>query len=145
MPGFSPTWLAAALAVFVIAEVNYPHLQPQSQLAIFAALGFVLCFGAIPAHPSLAGKRWARATDILLALLSAACCLYVVVQTESAFESLWMGGRPLVERAGGETTLDLRPAASLTDRARDLLGWEPSVPFRAGLERTVDWFRHEVG
>jgi TRAP transporter 4TM/12TM fusion protein len=105
-----PVWyeaLAAALALFVIAEVNYPHLQPQSQLAIFAALGFVLCFGAIPAHPSLADKRWARATDILLALLSAACCLYVVVQTEPVFKGLWMGGRPLGERAGGETTLDL--------------------------------------
>ena len=70
LSGFLPlAALAAALAVFVIAEVNYPHLQPQSQLAIFAALGFVLCFGAIPAHPSLANKRWARATDILLALL----------------------------------------------------------------------------
>jgi TRAP transporter 4TM/12TM fusion protein len=105
-----PPWyqaLATALALFVVAEVNYPHLQPQSQLAIFAGLGFILCFGAIPAHPSLAKSRPARATDAVLALLSAACCLYVVVQTEPAFEGLWAGGRPLGERAGGETTLDL--------------------------------------
>jgi TRAP transporter 4TM/12TM fusion protein len=105
-----PPWfeaLATALALFVIAEVNNPHLHPQSQLAIFAALGFILCFGAFPAHASLVGKRWARASDLLLALLSAACCLYVVVQTEPVFEGLWPGGRPLGERAGGETTLDL--------------------------------------
>jgi TRAP transporter 4TM/12TM fusion protein len=105
-----PPWfeaLATALALFVIAEVNYPHLQPQSQLAIFAALGFVLCFGALPAHPSLAESRWARGMDVVLALLSAACCLYVVVQTETVFEGLWSGGRPLGERAGGETSLDL--------------------------------------
>jgi TRAP transporter 4TM/12TM fusion protein len=105
-----PPWfeaLATALALFVIAEVNYPHLQPQSQLAIFAALGFVLCFGAFPAHPSLAESRWARGVDVFLALLSAACCLYVVVQTEPVFEGLWAGGRPLGERAGGETPLDL--------------------------------------
>ena len=59
----------------------------QGQLAVFAALGFVLCFGAFPAHPSLAERRWARATDIVLALLSAACCLYVVVQTEAVLHS----------------------------------------------------------
>lgn len=109
-PPQKPAWyqaLATALALFVIAEVNYPHLQPQSQLAIFAALGFVLCFAAFPAHPSLAGRRWARATDGLLAFLSVLCCLYVVVQTEPVFEGLWSGGRPLGERAGGETSLDL--------------------------------------
>jgi UDP-glucose 4-epimerase len=27
-------------------------------------------------------------------------------------------------------------------RARDVLGWVPTVPFREGLERTVDWSRH---
>jgi TRAP transporter 4TM/12TM fusion protein len=105
-----PLWyqaLATALALFVIAEVNYPHLKPQSQLAIFAALGLVLCFATYSARPSLARNRWARASDVALALLSAACCLYVVVQTEPAFEALWAGGRPLGERAGGETTLDL--------------------------------------
>ncbi|MBI5168452.1 MAG: NAD-dependent epimerase/dehydratase family protein [Candidatus Eisenbacteria bacterium] len=27
-------------------------------------------------------------------------------------------------------------------RAKQVLGWEPTVTFRAGLERTVDWSRH---
>ena len=30
-------------------------------------------------------------------------------------------------------------------RARELLGWEPRVPLREGLERTIDWFRFELG
>lgn len=28
-------------------------------------------------------------------------------------------------------------------RAREVLGWAPSVPFREGLERTVAWSRKE--
>ena len=30
-------------------------------------------------------------------------------------------------------------------RARELLGWEPRVALRAGLERTVEWFRAATG
>jgi len=29
--------------------------------------------------------------------------------------------------------------------ARERLGWEPVVPFREGLERTAEWFRHSLG
>jgi nucleoside-diphosphate-sugar epimerase len=29
-------------------------------------------------------------------------------------------------------------------RARALLGWEPQVPLRAGLERTIPYFRGEL-
>ncbi|WP_078856297.1 NAD-dependent epimerase/dehydratase family protein [Streptomyces sp. SCSIO 75703] len=31
-----------------------------------------------------------------------------------------------------------------TTLARELLGWEPRVPWREGLERTVEWFAREV-
>ncbi len=30
-------------------------------------------------------------------------------------------------------------------RARELLGWEPRVPVREGLQRTIEWFRSELG
>jgi dTDP-glucose 4,6-dehydratase len=30
-------------------------------------------------------------------------------------------------------------------RARELLGWEPKVAVREGLERTIEWFRIELG
>jgi nucleoside-diphosphate-sugar epimerase len=26
-------------------------------------------------------------------------------------------------------------------KARELLGWEPTIPLRQGLERTIDYFR----
>ena len=42
-----------ALCVFTLAEVNYPHLSPQSQLAIFAMFGLVLCFLNRPLHAKL--------------------------------------------------------------------------------------------
>ncbi len=35
-----------------------------------------------------------------------------------------------------------RPDISL---ARSGLGWEPSVPLREGLNRTAEWFRHQLG
>jgi dTDP-glucose 4,6-dehydratase len=30
-------------------------------------------------------------------------------------------------------------------RARQILGWEPKVPAREGLQRTIDWFREGLG
>jgi nucleoside-diphosphate-sugar epimerase len=30
-------------------------------------------------------------------------------------------------------------------RAREVLGWEPTVQLEEGLERTVDYFRHILG
>lgn len=30
-------------------------------------------------------------------------------------------------------------------RARELLGWEPKVPVQDGLQRTIEWFRTEIG
>ena len=38
------------LCTFTLAEVNYPHVSPQSQLAVFAMLGLVLCFLNKPLH-----------------------------------------------------------------------------------------------
>jgi len=29
-------------------------------------------------------------------------------------------------------------------RARELLGWEPTVPLEEGLKRTVEYFRHAL-
>jgi dTDP-glucose 4,6-dehydratase len=32
-----------------------------------------------------------------------------------------------------------------TTRARELLGWEPAVPWSVGLSRTISWFRESAG
>jgi len=39
-----------------------------------------------------------------------------------------------------------QPRRSLdASRARDLFGWEPHVPLREGLERTIAWYREHAG
>ena len=109
----APRWRGIALlsvgtilCLFTLAEVNYPQLSPQSQLAIFAMLGMVLCFLHHPLHSSLKGHRVARASDLVLALLSVLACSYFVVQTEPAFASFWADGQSLGNRAGRENSLD---------------------------------------
>ncbi len=94
------------LCLFTLFEVNYPRLSPQSQLAIFALLGLVLCFLNRPLHPRLAGNALARGADVALAGLAAACCGYVVIQSEPAFAGWWSNAQSLGDRAGDETTLD---------------------------------------
>jgi TRAP transporter 4TM/12TM fusion protein len=98
--------LAGLLCAFTLAEVNYPHVSPQSQLAVFAMLGLVLCFLNKPLHRRFRGDRILRAADVSLALASVACCAYVFVQTEPWFERFWIGGQSLGNRAGQETGLD---------------------------------------
>ena len=114
IPGTAaPRWRGIALlsvgtilCLFTLAEVNYPQLSPQSQLAIFAMLGMVLCFLHHPLHSSLKGHRVARASDLVLALLSVLACSYFVVHTEPAFASFWADGQSLGNRAGRENSLD---------------------------------------
>lgn len=106
LPGFLRI-LAIALCLFTVAEVNYPHLSPQSQLALFAGIGLVLCFLRFPLYPPWKEKPLVRALDGLLALLAGLCSLFVVTQTEPMFQSWWLGGHNLGERAGAETALDL--------------------------------------
>ena len=91
------------LCVFTLAEVNRPHLTPQSQLALFAMLGLVLCFLNRPLHPRFKDNKALRVVDIGLALASVFCCVYVFVQTEPWFERFWSGGQSLGDRAGQET------------------------------------------
>ncbi len=98
--------LSVGLCLFTLAEVNYPHLRPVSQLAIFALLGLAICFLHFPIHPRWKDKPAARAGDVLLAILAALVCGYVAIQSEPLFESWWSGGRSLGDRAGAETGLD---------------------------------------
>jgi len=98
--------LATILCLFTLAEVNYPHLSPQSQLAIFALLGLLICFHHFPFHPRLVGHPAGRAVDGLFALATLLCCGYVIVQTEPVFQDLWFSGQSLGDRAGAEVPLD---------------------------------------
>ncbi len=99
--------LAFLLCVFTLAEVNYPRLSPQSQLAIFAMLGIVWGFLASPMAPRWSGTRFSTAVDILASLATTATCLYIVVQTEPWLQSFWLDERSLGDRAGAETATDV--------------------------------------
>ncbi len=115
------------LCVFTLAEVNYPRISPQSQLAVFAMLGLVLCFLNKPLHPRFAGNRALRVVDIVLALASVVCCAYVFVQTESWFERWWIDGQSLGDRAGQETGLDTAVGVIgvllVLEATRRAIGW----------------------
>ena len=115
--------LSALLGAFTLAEVNYPQLGPQAQLAVFAGLGLILCFLNVPLRKG--GTR--GPIDVALAGLALACCAYIVWQTEPAFASQWSDGRSLGNRAGYETGLDIAVGALglllVMEAARRTLGW----------------------
>ena len=119
--------LGVGLCFFVLFEVNYGVLLPQSSLAVFVGGGLLLCFLAFPVHARLASNRWLRGLDLVLGLAAAAACAYVVVQTEPAFEHLWSGGRSLGNRAGIETGADivlgLIGLVLVLEAARRSIGW----------------------
>ncbi len=100
------TGLGVLLCLFTLFEVNYNTLQPQSALAVFVGLGLALCYLTFPVHKRLAGVRALRFVDIILAISAAACCMYVIVQTQPIFSSFWGDGISLGDRAGGETGMD---------------------------------------
>lgn len=119
--------LAVALCVFTLAEVNYPQLNPESQLALFALLGLVLCFLHRPVHPRLAGNPIARGMDWVLAGLAFAVCAFVAVQTQPMFERWWLDGSSLGNRAGQETAIDTAVGVLglvlIVEATRRSIGW----------------------
>jgi len=99
--------LAAGLSLFVLLEVNYPFLSPQSQLALFAALGLLLLFLQYPAAGLLKYRWSSQFVDATLCVLTIICFGYVLVQTEPALQRWWIDGQSLGNRAGLEQPLDV--------------------------------------
>lgn len=108
MSKFVVPFLSVLLCLFTLAEVNYNLMQPQSALALFVLFGMALCFIQYPIHPKLKDNQVARWFDVLLGVAACSCCAYVVVQTEPMFESFWLKGQSLANRAGDEQPLDYR-------------------------------------
>ena len=97
---------AAILSVFILAEVNYPQLSPQAQLAIFAMLGLVLVFLKYPIHRRFEDKIVFKVLDLAFAFAVVVCFGYILVQTEPVFKRFWIDGQRLGDRAGMGTTTD---------------------------------------
>ncbi len=119
--------LGVLLCVFILVEVNYPLLQPQSQLACFALFGLALVFLNHPLHPRWKANGAARVLDWLLALATLVVFGYIVVQTEPFFARFWLDGQPLGNRAGMEPRLDyavgLVGLILVFEAARRAIGW----------------------
>ena len=132
--GLASSGLGVLLCAFTLVEVNYPLLAPQSRLALFALVGLALCFLNVPIRPALKDDRRARVGDVGLALLAAACCGYVVVQTDPIFTAWWVDGQALGNRAGFETSFDtavgLLGLLLVIEAARRALGL--ALPLLAG-------------
>ena len=60
-------WLAFALSLFILVEVNYPQLSPQSQLSIFSMLGLILVFLKYPVHRKFSDSVFAQILDLIFA------------------------------------------------------------------------------
>jgi TRAP transporter 4TM/12TM fusion protein len=98
--------LSVGLCAFTLLEVNYARLMPQSQLAIFMMCGLTLAFLTTPARKGWRATNPGLPLDLLLALATVGVSLFVVVQTEPAFEAWWMTGQSLGNRAAFETSTD---------------------------------------
>ena len=94
------------LCLFILAEVNYPQLTPQSELALFAMLGLMVVFLRYPVHPRFANNRAFRFLDVVLIGNVIVCFGYVLIQTEPVFQVFWLDGKSLGDRAGAEVPLD---------------------------------------
>jgi TRAP transporter 4TM/12TM fusion protein len=110
-----------------LVEVNYPLMAPQSRLGIFALFGLVLCFLNLPTQPRFKTHLAAGALDIVLALLAIVCCGYIVIQNDPIFQTFWVDGQSLGNRAGFETAIDttigLLGLLVVIEAARRALGW----------------------
>lgn len=98
--------LSSILSLFILFEVNYPQLTPQSQLAIFALLGLSLVFLKYPIHQSVAQNKTFQILDLFFAAAIFFCFAYILVQTEPLFQSHWLKGQSLGNRAGLEHPFD---------------------------------------
>ena len=98
--------VSVLLCLFILAEVNYPQLTPQSELALFAMLGLIVVFLRYPVHPRFASNRAFRLLDVVLIGSVIVCFGYVLGQTEPIFQAFWLDGKSLGDRAGAELPLD---------------------------------------
>ena len=98
--------VSVLLCFFILAEVNYPQLAPQSELALFAMLGLIVVFLRYPVHPRFEDHPAFRLLDIVLMVSVIICFGYVVSQTEPVFQAFWLDGKSLGDRAGAELLLD---------------------------------------
>jgi TRAP transporter 4TM/12TM fusion protein len=133
------TACAVVLPIFVLVEVNYPHLTPQSQLALFALMGFVFIY--LGGDSSSNRRPATRALNALLAIASVVACGTVVIQNEPFFSSWWTQGQSLGNRAGAEGSFDIAIGmiglVIVLEATRRVMGW--TLPILSFLFLLYAW------
>ena len=123
---------STALSLFVLIEVNYPILSPQSGLILFAFLGVEFTLANDPVFDThlslLSNKDWLkRLCHFLLAIGTVGCFAYIFVQTEPLLKNFWVDGRSLGNRAGMESIIDYTVGSIglllVLESARRSIGW----------------------
>ena len=155
--------LGVLLCLFTLAEVNFPRLQAQSQLALFVMLGLMLCFLVYPVREKWKGSRAWQAVDLGLFVAVVVTCGYVFIQSEPVFGNLWSFGKSLGDRAGIETTADIALGVIglllVLEATRRSIGWIVPVlallfvahsfychlAFRKGFPAVPDWLLPHAG
>ncbi len=116
-----------ALCGFVLVEVNYPLLQPQSRLALFGLLGLVLLFLKLPLRLEVRTFKALRLLDSVLVMTAAFGFGYVIIQTEPDLARFWFGNAALGDRAGQEVAFDhvigFLGLLLVLEAARRAIGW----------------------
>ncbi|WP_166830383.1 TRAP transporter permease [Thalassoroseus pseudoceratinae] len=139
--------LSAMLCLFTLYTVNFWQNifdQFESPLAIFVGIGLVLCFLTYPTSKKLKDTKIDWGINIVCMLASVVCCGFVVIQTESMFESFWLDGQELGRRAGAFTQTDfiigIVGLLIVLEATRRAIGW--IVPMLAILFMVHSYYCH---
>lgn len=110
------TILGIGICLFTLAEINLNWMQPQASLALFTLFGMLACFIELACQPAKAKNadsapltwrdRWHGPIHWVLAVASALCFGYIVIQTEPWARGWWWNGTSLGNRVAQETMVD---------------------------------------
>jgi len=123
--------LSVLLCLFTLTEVNFPRLQPQSQLSVFVMLGLILCFLNFPEGEKWKNSLTCQLADLVLSFAAIGACGYVVLMSEPIFDQwfpdLWPYGKSLGDRAGLEGHTDFLVGTVglllILEATRRSIGW----------------------
>lgn len=127
--------LASVLCVFVLVAVNTTILDEQPNLALFGMLGLTLVFLRQPMFKRWQDSKILKAIDWMLIAGTVVSFGYIFVQSERLFESFWVEGKLLGNRAGDEQSFDYAIALVglllVLEATRRAIGW--TLPILCGL------------
>ena len=119
--------LAVILSLFVLAAVNFNLFDQQPNLALFGMLGLVLVFLRLPLAKCCPDNKPSRVINVLLICATVVVFGYVFIQSERLFESFWVDGTLLGDRAGNEKLVDYLIAGIglvlVLEATRRAIGW----------------------